>query len=353
MRPLPWRLISLLATAFGVLLFLYHALDRVARDDKFDWVHIFAEEMTGAWSIVPLLPAVAWLTWRYPLLDGAWKTRWPLYAAAVIPFGFAATTTTYVSRLVIFWLLGKGVYDYGHMPVRYLMELSLQALLFTCVVGVFSYAEHRRRAQALERDLARAQLEALRLQIQPHFLFNALNVISGIVYEDPRAADRMIGRLSEFLRHVLDTSQSHEVPLEEELRLLELYLDVMRARFEDNLACEVKTEANIAATPVPQLILQPVVENAIRHGADPGTGRVTIAVSAGQENGHLLLTVENRIGAPEPAPGFGVGLTNIQRRLQNLYGERGSLAIERHTDRTRVAIRIPIRAAEPWTTSAH
>jgi two-component system LytT family sensor kinase len=353
MPSLPWRLIAVLATLFGVLQFLYHALDRVARAQRFDWVHIFAEEMTGAWSLVPMLPVLAWLVARYPLLDGGWKSRWPVYVAVIAPFGFCTTTINYLMRLALFWLLGKGVYDYGHMPVRYLMELSLQTILFAILVGTFTYSSHRRRVQALERELIQAQMEALRLQIQPHFLFNALNVLSQIVYEDPRAAERMIARLSDFLRRVLDTRQVNEVALSDELELLELYVEVMRARFESNLACEIETDARLASTPVPQLILQPVVENAIRHGADPETGRVAITVTAGRENGHLLLTVANRSSNSDSAGGFGLGLTNIRNRLLNLYGDRGSLAIDHQGDRTEVAIRIPIRTTEPWLSSAH
>src|SRR5262249_33165215 len=106
--------------------------------------------------------------------------------------------------------------------------------------------EHRRdarerelRLQTLERELAQAQLEMLQLQLRPHFLFNALNAVSAVMYEDPRAADRMLGRLGEFLRRVLRTDSAQEVPLREELDLLELYLDVMRARFESRLRCVV------------------------------------------------------------------------------------------------------------------
>ena len=202
--------------------------------------------------------------------------------------------------------------------------------------------------ETLERQLAQAQLETLQLQLRPHFLFNALNAVSSIMYEDPRAADRMIGRLSEFLRRVLRTDSAHEVPLREELDLLELYLDIMRARFEHRLQCSVESDRDLDSAMVPQLILQPVVENAIRYGADPTSGEIRVTVHVQRFDGRLRLEVNDcGPGTNTNQNGLGLGLKNLAGRLERLYGARGQIAIEHHAAGTRVLIWLPLgRASE-------
>jgi len=351
-RGYPWRLIFLLSNAFGILLFFYKTLDGVARQRRVDWEAAFLEEFTGAYATFLLIPLVMWLALRFPLGDGAWRKRWPLYLLASVVFGWVGTTLIYVFRLVVFAAAGRGVYDYGIMPVRYLMELPQQLMIFAGIVVVTHYAEHRRlahhrelRLQTIERQLAEAQLEALQLQLRPHFLFNALNAISAMVYEDARAADRMIGRLSEFLRQVLRSGGQHEVLLCEELELLELYLDIMRARFEEKLQCTVEVDKGVESALVPQLILQPVVENAMRHSADPVSGRIRISVRAQKRGGELSLEVKDSgPGAGgESANGHGVGLKNLTARLERLYGAGGRLSIEHGSAGTRVLISLPYR----------
>lgn len=349
-RSYPWRLIFLLSNAIGVLLFFYKTLDDVARQNPVDWERAFLEEMTGAYATLVLIPFVIWLVLKYPVREGAWPRRWPLYLCASLLFGIAETTLIYGFRLAAFAAVGRGVYDYGIMPVRYLMELPQQLMIFAVIVVVVNYSEHRRlahereiRMRTIERQLAEAQLEALQLQLRPHFLFNALNAISEMVYEDAGKADRMIGRLSVFLRQVLRAGGRNEVPLRDELDLLELYLDIMRARFEDKLECVVDVAKDLERTLVPQLVLQPVVENAVRYGGDPVSGRVWVSVRARRVNGQLSLEVEDGGAAavPSGANGHGVGLKNLAARLEGLYGAAGTLTIEHHAGGTRVSISVP------------
>jgi two-component system LytT family sensor kinase len=352
-RGFPWRLIFLLNTAFGVFLFFYKALDRPARNHPIDWLEVFLEEMTGAYSGFPLLPLVAWLVLRFPVRDGGWKRHWPLYSMAGVAYGVIDTTLIYGLRLAVFAILGRGTYDYGIMSFRYLMELPVQLIIFSVIVVVITYAEDRRlarerqlRMDTLERQLAQAQLETLQLQLRPHFLFNALNAVSSIMYDDPRAADRMIGRLSEFLRRVLRTDSAHEVPLREELDLLELYLDIMRARFEHRLQCSVESDRDLESAMVPQLILQPVVENAIRYGADPTSGEIRVTVQVRRFDGRLRLEVNDcGPGTNTNQNGLGLGLKNLAARLERLYGARGQIAIEHHAAGTRVLIWLPLGSA--------
>jgi LytS/YehU family sensor histidine kinase len=195
----------------------------------------------------------------------------------------------------------------------------------------------------LEKQVTQARLETLQMQLHPHFLFNSLNAISGIVYEDPAAADRMIGNLCDFLRRVLRTDKALEVPLCEELKLLDLYLGVMRARFEDKLECAVSADAELSAALVPQLILQPLVENALRYAADPETGRISVSVSARRRGDRLRLEIRDRGPALEIAtPGNGVGLKNLEARLERLYGAEGQFRMQQSPgDGTSVLIEFP------------
>jgi len=348
-RRQPWWLIFLLCTLIGLFLFFYRTLDDVARARPVDWTGRFIEEMTGGYGVLVLLPLVQRFTLRFPILGNA-ASRWPLYVAAGIVFGFLDTTFLYASRLALFAVIGRGVYDYGVLPVRYAMELPLQLIAFTVMVTILSFNEMRRqsrerlaRLEALERELAQAQLATLQLQLQPHFLFNALNAISALVHEDPKAADRMLGRLAEFLRRVLASDKSIEVPVRDEIDLVRLYLDVMKARFEDRLNCQVSCAEGTEDALVPQLILQPLVENAIRHGVDPSTGRVNVSVEISRTSQDLELRVlDSGSGAASSnGSGFGVGLRNAGARLERLYGSSANLSLENGPQSTLVRITMP------------
>ena len=184
--------------------------------------------------------------------------------------------------------------------------------------------ERELQASALATELVRTRLEVLRMQLNPHFLFNTLHAISALIHENPDDADRIVARLSDLLRVSLDQSDTQEVPLRQELSFLERYLEIERTRFQDRLSVELEVEAGLDDVLVPSLILQPLVENAIRHGIEPreDTGRVKIA--ARRLDGMLELKVsDNGPGLPESevAPRReGVGLSNTRSRLAHLYG---------------------------------
>src|SRR5436309_689158 len=184
--------------------------------------------------------------------------------------------------------------------------------------------ERERQASALATELVRTRLEVLRMQLNPHFLFNTLHTISALIHENPDDADRIVARLSELLRVSLEQSDSQEVPLRQELTFLERYLQIEQTRFQDRLAVEMEIESGLDNVLVPSLILQPLVENAIRHGIEPreDTGRVRIV--ARRLNGMLELTVsDNGPGLPEievASHPEGVGLSNTRSRLSHLYG---------------------------------
>jgi LytS/YehU family sensor histidine kinase len=235
------------------------------------------------------------------------------------------------------------------------MEFSNDLIAYTVFVMVFYFFERLRLAQAqqlraaeLQTKLAEAQLENLRLQVQPHFLFNTLNTISSVMYEDVRAADSMIHQLSDLLRITLDASRSHEIPLREELEIARLYLDIMQKRFENKLRVTYSIDPSVDNSPVPQLILQPLLENSLRHGMRSGRTAMELYVAARRENGSLVLEVgDNGAGLGDVVPsgvfGRGLGLSNIRDRLAQLYGEGQRFSIgNRPGGGVEVTLRMPL-----------
>jgi sensor histidine kinase YesM len=179
----------------------------------------------------------------------------------------------------------------------------------------------------LQTQLAQARLEALQMQLNPHFLFNTLNTISALIHDKPEEADRMVVRLSELLRLTLDRVSDHLVPLRLEVAMLERYIDIERIRFEDRLQVEMEIEPGIEEAAVPCLMLQPIVENAIRHGIDQRETGGRVSIRIGRRDDRLAVRVtDNGPGLPGGAgtipPREGVGLSNTRARLRHLYGDR-------------------------------
>ena len=202
-----------------------------------------------------------------------------------------------------------------------------------------------------------AQLQALKMQLQPHFLFNALNSISSLIDEEPAVAVKMVARLGDFLRLTLYNSGRDEISLREEIEFLRAYLEIQMIRFDDRLTVEIEVPPELSEARVPNLILQPLVENAIRHGISRLTDRGVIKIRAARLNGTLKLDVEdNGPGMSEvrrvPETGPGVGLLNTKARLANIYGEGQHLELTNLPARgLRVSIDIPFRIDSDAKTS--
>lgn len=187
------------------------------------------------------------------------------------------------------------------------------------------YCEREVQTAELQRELVEARLAALRMQLNPHFLFNTLHAVSALMHENTEAADRVISRLSELLRMSLDQTKPQEVPLSEEMAFLDRYLEIEQTRFAERLTVSKEIESEAEGAMVPYLILQPLVENAIRHGIEPREEPGTVSIEARRHNGRLELSVrDNGAGLPrngKPAPPEGIGLSNTRSRLSHLYGE--------------------------------
>lgn len=231
------------------------------------------------------------------------------------PFVFGET----IRKLLIF-------YTFGNVAFYWLILLAHHGWHY-----YQRYRERERRAAELEGELSRAQLHALRMQLNPHFLFNTLNTIAALIHEQPETADRVVVRLSELLRASLDRPGAHEIPLRQELDFLRRYLEIEQARFGDRLAVELQIGANLRDALVPALILQPVLENAIRHGVETRETAGRILVTAERQGERLDLCVaDNGPGLPEGKASFpreGIGLSNTRSRLEHLYGTQQSLIL--------------------------
>lgn len=234
----------------------------------------------------------------------------------------------------------------------FLDELIVYAIILLASFARLYYAEKQQqqeeaerleeRAESLEAQLTEARLEALRMQLNPHFLFNTLHAVSTLVDRDPAGVRRMIARLSELLRHVLDEDAPQEVSLSQELDFLEDYLEIQSIRFQGDLDAEIDVAPKLHDAQVPNLILQPLVENAIKHGASQVRGMGRIEIRGTRENDHLALTVQDNGPGLPAAQEDGLGLRNVRARLQELYGENQALDLDSVPEEgTRATLKIP------------
>jgi len=232
----------------------------------------------------------------------------------------------YNLRMTLQWIIFNSSENYGIYGLLLLLN------------QVFRYYRRFRegelRSSQLETQLTQAQLQALKMQLHPHFLFNTLHSISALIRRDPDAADRMIARLGDFLRLTLENSGAQEVSLQKELEFLKCYLEIERVRFRDRLTTRLDIEPRALDAAVPNLILQPIVENAIRHGVAPRSAPGHVEISA--KRGERALRIQVRDNGPglsaitAPDEGFreGLGLTNTRARLARLYGAAHRFELE-------------------------
>jgi two-component system, LytTR family, sensor kinase len=299
------------------------------------WGQALLYELPGWYIWALFAPAIVWLSARVRFE----RSRY-LYAAL---FHLTASALFSLLQLTLETALTRAL-----QPARTGAPSFTESLRFVLETGSHfnliaywgvlcaSYAlvYHRRnqerdlRATQLEARLAQARLQVLEMELQPHFLFNTLNTVSALVHRDPDAAERMIARLGDLLRLTLDHSAQQEVTLEQELELLQRYLEIEQTRFRDRLTVNVEVEPAALSARVPRLLLQPIVENAIRHGIARRSAPGRIDVGVVRRAGALMLTVsDNGPGLRERPVQPGIGLSNTRERLRQLYRDGHSLEL--------------------------
>ena len=288
---------------------------------------------------------IYWLVWAAfaPVILGA-AARWhvsresgwrPLFAhlgvmAAIAPIQISLS---YLIHFTIIRLAGvlppELAWKWLHTREGGLVWGTFAAFLYYWViVAVYWAAEFQRLYRAGQASLTAARLDALRAQLQPHFLFNTLNAISVLTVDDPPRAKQMVLRLSDLLRRTMADGERHEVPLAAELALLDAYLGIQRARFGERLRVRVDVAPDVREALVPTLLLQPLVENAIRHGFEDGTAAGEIVIAGTRQDDDLVITVTDD-GRGLPAESVeGVGLANTRERLAQLYHDRQRLTLQ-------------------------
>ncbi|MEW5702164.1 MAG: sensor histidine kinase [Candidatus Zixiibacteriota bacterium] len=231
------------------------------------------------------------------------------------------------------------------------MAYALIAMVSYAILYYRRYRQQELQAAELSTQLAHARLDALQSRLQPHFLFNTLHTISSLMHEDVAAADLMVSRLSGLLRLVLHHADRPTIALRRELEFVEAYLDIERVRFSDRLRVVVDVDAAALDVPVPTLMLQPLVENAVRHGVAAATDGGTVRVGARLDNGYLLVSVSDNgpgLGSRSTGgSGRGIGLASVRERLQSLYGEDHIFTLSNSEAGVSVSIRIPCQSVDP------
>jgi hypothetical protein len=316
----------------------------------------------GIWAFV-LTPAILFVCARTPLTRKNLFRLVPTHLAAIA--GTVWLDVLIKTKLDAMFALPHSVSLSLSFIPRFLQyffqetEPDIQIYLVVAVIAyvVAYYVDLRSQewhAAELQTDLVRAELQVLKMQLQPHFLFNTLHSVAALVNTNPRAAQRMICSLGDLLRMSLVGEDTPEVTLRRELEFLNVYFDIQRVRFQDRLVTDIKVSGEVLDAKVPYLLLQPLAENAIKHGVGrrPGCGKVEI--SAYREANDVCIFVVNDDGTSHEAKvqdGLGIGLDNIRSRLRILYGAKGQLSFQNLEDgRFQVEVRLPFQEgpiAEP------
>jgi two-component system, LytTR family, sensor kinase len=334
-RLLQWALIfsawTLIVITFSVQAYVF----TVARGRPDNCWHEFLVASTDWYIWAALTPLVLFFCRRFRITSHDWLSAVPVHLAVGIVISFLQLAI----QVRLNYIVNPG-YKMTYWRVLYFFATfkgHINLLTYWVIValnhGFYYYEQARARELAwsrMETDLANAQLQVLNMQLHPHFLFNTLHSISTLISEDPQAARQMVLKLSDLLRASLNKIDQPAVPLQQELELLECYISIEQTRFKDRLAIKKEIDSTALACEVPTMILQPLVENAVRHGIGKHRQADRISIIAQRSNGRLLLEVKNCIGSVEnggSAPARGIGLTNTRARLEQLYGNQHSLEI--------------------------
>ena len=330
--PIPPRVIFAVATALGFFSAFqsyYFVSNFTERPASFPLLLALNLSYWYSWAI--LTPGIIWLARKFPVERPAWQRAVLVHIGGVFITTLLHVLLTVASRKAVFSLIGEPSGAWRSEAQRmFFLNFDWEMMTYWAIIGLLHALWYHREAQdralrtsQLETRLVEAQLQALQRQLQPHFLFNTLNTISALMHRDVNAADNMIAKLSDLLRLALQTVGVQETTLKEELDFLSKYLEIEQTRFRDRLTVVFDVQPETLDALVPNLILQPLVENSIKHGIGPRPGPGRIDIRARRVDERLELEVRDN-GAGLSATRLsdfnrGVGLANTRSRLQHLY----------------------------------
>lgn len=347
-------------TAFGLFSFaqawIYYTLPGATPEPP---LRLLTLALGSAWIWALLTPLALWMSQRIVVSPARWAQSLALHALAGVGF---VVLSTLLERWLAAAVLPAPSSAFARSLFYRFDSRFLAYLIIVTVAQVSHYVtlsrDRQLEAAQLATQLARAELQVLKMQLQPHFLFNALNAISELVHQDPTSADRLVARLGHLLRLSLEQAAGHQmVPLHQEIDFLRAYLEIEQTRFGDRLAVEIVAGLEVLDAAVPTLLLQPLVENAIRHGAAQRTSGGRVALRARRDGERLRISIEdNGPGFPEDDASLpaGLGLRNTRERLRQLYGQDHRLRLANAPDGgARLLLEVPYREIFQANTPLH
>ena len=322
---MPWPLILAAFTLLGLLFTSQVWIDYAYAQHPLTWWRAAAVALADWYLWAILTPGVVWLARRFRIDRRRWAGALAVHIPVSLVCAVAKQLADTFSATVITGI-ARGPTPFMKVHVSFLTYWAIVAVTYA-FEHYHKYRERELQSAHLQTALARAQVQSLQMQLHPHFLFNTLNAIAALMREDIEAADIMIARLGDLLRVTLATADVPEVPLRRELELVDMYLDIQRARMGDRLTTRVSADPQTLDVQVPTLLLQPLVENAIRHGAAARPGPTLIEVRAQRDGNRLVIDVEDDGPGPPESFAPGHGLENTRLRLAAAYGPSASIEV--------------------------
>jgi len=359
---IPRRALFAVATLFGASSAVQSAALMRLTGEAFqpgDFVHLAVLNLVYWYVPALLAPLIMSVAARYQLGRVRWWTQLAVHGAGAIAYSVTHTATMFAMRAFLAWALSSPPMP-GQRPFwlrvssEYIQQFDWQLMTYLFLVGLAHALEYRRESERralessqLETRLMEAQLQSLQRQLHPHFLFNTLNTIAALMRTNVNAADAMIDQLGDLLRMTLHTTHQQEVPLKQELESLRKYLEIEQTRFGSRLQVQMLIDPDTLDAAVPNLLLQPLVENAVRHGVAPHSRPGWVAVESSRDRDGLTIQVrDSGYGvAPERllALNSGVGLSNTRARLEHLYPSAHTFTFANVRDGFCVTVMIPFR----------
>ncbi|NND71576.1 MAG: sensor histidine kinase [Rhodothermales bacterium] len=351
-----WMLIAAAWTFPGLAALSYYYLNQTVSAQPINWSYALVSTLPNWYLWLLLTPAIVFLAKRYRLDASNWKS---MLVAIHIPAMIVMLLLHSLANLYLFHateMPGHDAMSGGLYRVHFMTRIHSNILSYWTVIGVYyafdyyrKYRSREQQASQLEVRLAEANLRALKMQLHPHFLFNTLNSVAALVRKnDNRTAVKMLVKLGDFLRLALENKGVQEITLKQELEFLERYLGIEKIRFQERLDIRFIASPSILESFVPNMILQPLVENAVHHGIAPNAEAGRIEIEASRHEDSLSMSVrDNGPGLDEEKASRrqGVGLSNIRERLQNLYGNDFSFELGNLPEGGfQASIRIPYRS---------